>query len=361
MSMNMDAVTYGIVGFGGIAEQRIAKEGFSLDRSRFGSESALKLAGACDVNPSRRAAAEKLRIHWYDSYDAMLTDPAIEAIYVATSNTTHFETARKALEAGKHVLVEKPVTTSMEDARILATMARKRSLSLSVNLMMPNNTYNQLARELLHSGTIGHVEHLVLHMEFLYGSEASEAATWRCSDPLQLGGPIGDVGGHCLDMAEFLSGSPISSLSCTLYPKILDIAVENGACIQYRTLEHQTGTIRVAFSEKRGNLAGTLGNLGYEAYGSQGVLRAKGTLFQLSGHPDEPYRLSLETETEKGSTMHTPSSVVNIYQKQLQDHARSIRTGTILDGSRALHNLALILACHRSAAAGGESVQLCDA
>jgi predicted dehydrogenase len=257
-------------------------------------------------------------------------------------------------------LVEKPITTTLAEARQLADMAKARSLSLSVNLMMPQNAYNRLAREIITRGMIGEVDHAVLHMEFLYGATPDEAASWRCSDPSQLGGPIADVGGHCLDMAEFLAGSPICAVSCVTYPDTLGIAVENGAYIQYRTESGKTGTIRVAFSERRGGLVGTLGNLGYEVYGSGGSLHAMGTLFQLSGHPDEPYRMQLFTETERGVMHHTPEHIRNIYRSQILEHAASIRDARPMDGARAVHNLALILACHQSAACGGEFVETCD-
>jgi predicted dehydrogenase len=96
----MHPTTYGIVGFGGIAQNRIAREGFGLDKTRFAPDDNLLPAGACDVNQSLRSAAEALGIPWFESYEAMLADDGIEAVYVATSNATHFAVARAALEAG---------------------------------------------------------------------------------------------------------------------------------------------------------------------------------------------------------------------------------------------------------------------
>jgi hypothetical protein len=95
-------------------------------------------------------------------------------------------------------------------------------------------------------------------------------------------------------MAEHLIGSRIRSLACTYLPATLGLAVENGAFVQFETAGGVQGSARVAFNQPRGGLRETLGNLGYEIYGSEGVLRGYGTLFQLSGYSDEPAAVRLE-------------------------------------------------------------------
>lgn len=352
----MEQIRYGIVGFGGIAENRIAKEGFALDKSRFSQSLPFSLAGATDLNPARKPAAEALGVKWYDSYDQMLADPRIQAVYVATSNSTHFDVAMRALRADRHVLVEKPVTTRLEDARTLMKIAGERSLSLSVNLMMTKNMYNCKARELLVHQAIGTPDYALFHMEFLYGEDPGEAATWRCSVPDEIGGPIGDVGGHCLDMAEFLFRQRICSVACVYYPRTLDIAVESGALIIYTLEDGKRGSVRVAFNQPRGGDFGTLSNLGYEIYGDRGILRGCGTMFQLSGHSDEPIAIRLELETPELSRTYSLSGPVNIYQAQIGEHADSIRNNRPIDGSQGYRNLRLVLACHESAAQGGKEV-----
>ncbi|MDD3823232.1 MAG: Gfo/Idh/MocA family oxidoreductase [Sphaerochaetaceae bacterium] len=355
----MEKIRYGIVGFGGIAENRIAKEGFALDRCRFSNpDLPMVLIGATDLNPKRKEAALALGLKWFDSYDEMLASDSIDAIYVATSNSTHFTVAMQALESGKHVLVEKPMTTTVEDARKLCEVAQRKRLSLSVNLMMPKNIYNVKARELLQQEAVGTVEYASLHMEFLYGKDPAERATWRCASPAEVGGPIGDVGGHCLDLAEFLFEERIVSVRCVYYPKTLDIAVEDGAFIIFRLSGGLEGAIRVAFNQPRGGLFGTIDNLGYEIYGDNGVLRGHGTAFQLSGHKDEPVAIGLEVKTSDYMKSYAMTQVHNIYQAQIAEHAESIRHHKPIDGMQGLHNIALVLACHESATNGGKEVLL---
>lgn len=345
----MRKVGYAIIGFGGIAENRIAKEGFGMDANRFAGHPEATLMGVTDSSIVRRDAASRLGLRWYDSVDAILDDRDVEAVFIATNNLSHAPLAERAIQAGKHCLIEKPITTTLKDAVRLQQLARTRGLSLAVDHMMVENAYNRRARELIAQGVIGQVDTISLQMEFCYGSTPEEAASWRCADPKELGGPIGDVGSHCLYMTEFLLGSEIVSLACVYTPRTLDIAVENGAIVQFHLRNGIQGTVRVAFNQPRGGLASTLTGLGYEVYGSKGILRGCGTLFQLSGHPGEPVQVRLHLDDSKYTETIGIEAVQNIYQAVIGRHAQSIRNGTPLDAADAVHNLQRVLGCYESA------------
>lgn len=353
----MGKVKYAIIGFGGIAENRVAKEGFGIDTSRFAGHAQAELVGVTDVNGVRKAAAADLGLKWYDSPEAVLADPAVEAVFIATNNLSHAPLAEQAMRSGKHCLIEKPMATTLDDAGRLQRLAREHGLSLAVDHMMTENAYNQQARELATRGAIGRVNDICLHMEFCYGSTPEEAAAWRCADPLEMGGPIGDVGSHCLYMAEFLLDSTVESLACVYTPRILDIAAEDGAFIQFRLHSAIQGTARVAFNQPRGGLGSTLTNLGYEIYGTKGILRGYATLFQLSGHPGEPVAVRLEVDRLTGVERVEVGGVQNIYQAVIAKHAQSIRGHSPMDGADAIHNLELVLACHESAGRQGRVIE----
>lgn len=354
----MRQVSYGLVGFGNIAENRIAKEGFGLGSRRFESKTKCpaKLVGATDVNPKRKKSVEALGVEWFDSYQRMLENDRIDAIFVATDNASHHSIAKTAIEAGKHCVVEKPMATKLDDARELPELAKKRNVSLMVDHMMKQNVHNKQARSLLEEGRIGDVTDICLHMEFPYGSTPAEARSWRCRKSSDLGGPLGDVGSHCFYMAEFLLDTEIKAVSCVHYPRTLDIEVENGAYVKFETQRGVTGSLRVAFSERRGGILATLSNLGYEIYGTDGVLRTYASLFQLSGHEDEPAKVRLEVEDADGVRAYAPSDVENIYQSMIDEHARSVLSNRPLDGTEGLRNLRLIMAARESAAAHGKKI-----
>lgn len=351
-------IGYGIIGFGGIAENRIAMEGFCADKNRFQDHPEAELIGVTDLNPVRRKAAEKLGLSWYDSPDELLEDPAISAVFIATNNASHGEMAEKALEAGKHCVVEKPIATTMEEAGKLQTLAKNSKLSLMVDHMMVHNVFNRKASDMISQGEIGDVNDICTHMEFLYGSTPEEAASWRCSKPEELGGPIGDVACHCFYMAEFLLQDTIASLSGVYLPQTMGIVVEEGAYIQYKMTSGISGSVRVSFNQSRGGLEGTLKNLGFEVYGTAGTLRSFGTLFQLSGHSDEPITQELILDHGEKSSHLDVDEVKNIYSEMVTHHVRSIQTNNPSTGEDGVHNLKLITRSHESAGKNGEWIGL---
>lgn len=345
----MKIINYAIVGFGGIAENRIAKEGFALDSTRFKALQNAKLVGVTDLNKERKSVADELGLKWYDSVDDICADNEIDAVFIATNNLSHYSIAKKLIEAKKHLIIEKPIATTIEDAKSLVALAEEYNVSLAVDHMMVNNSYNIKAKELIISGNLGDVNDMVLHMEFPYGYSPEERAQWRIANPDEVGGPIGDVASHCMYMAEFLLNQKITSINAVYTPKVNDLNVENGAFIRFNTEEGISGSIIVSFSDLRGALQSIFLNLGYEVYGSKKTLRAYGTLFQLSGYSDEPIQQRLDIDDFSSVETIKLNDVQNIYSAVIEGHAGSIQNGNRMGGEDALHNLKMVLEAHESA------------
>ena len=354
----MSKVKYALLGFGGIAEDRIAKEGFGCDAKRVGTPKYAELLGATDINPARKEAAAKLGLKWYENTDAVLADADIQAVFIATNNRSHAPLAAAAFAAGKHVLVDKPLAINSDEAKKLVELAKAKKLSLSVDHMMTKNVLNRKARNMVLGGKLGTVNDACFHMEFAYGYDAAEAATWRCADPVELGGPIGDVASHCLYMAEYIFGQRIRSIAAVYYPKMMSIAAEDGALILATLESGMVCSSRVSFRDFRGGLGGTLTGLGFEVFGTDAVLRAYGTLFQLSGYADEPIQQRLEFDTFSKQENFFIDVPENIYQAVIDEHADSILTGKPLSGEEGLHNVLLCEAAHQSAVQGGIGINI---
>jgi predicted dehydrogenase len=195
-------------------------------------------------------------------------------------------------------------------------------------------------------------------MEFAYGYDPAEAATWRCSKIEEMGGPIGDVASHCFYVAEFMFGKKIKKVAAVYYPKVMKIKAEDGAYIRFFFEDGTQGSVNAAFSEMRGGLAGTLTNLGYEVYGDKAAMRGYGTMFQLSGYEDEPIKMRLEMDNGKTQEKIVPGEVQNIYQALITKHAKSVLDKCPLNAEDGLRNLELCDAAHKSAREGGCKVSI---
>ena len=356
----MAKIKYVLVGFGGIAENRVAKEGYACDKKRFKPLKNAILIGATDLNPARQKAAEALGLKWYADLKSVLADKAVDGVYIATNNRSHVPLALEALKAGKHVIVEKPIATSVADAKKLNKIAKAKKLSLTVDHMMVNNAWNIAGKAAMKAGKLGKVNDSCFHMEFAFGYQPEEAATWRCSKVEEMGGPIGDVASHCFYVAEFMFGKKIKKVAAVYYPKIVPMKAEDGAYIKFFFEDGTQGSVNAAFSELRGGLAGTLTNLGYEVYGDKAAMRGYGTLFQLSGYTDEPIRMRLELDDGKTVKAIRPAKIQNIYSTLIDGHAKSVQTRELLTADDAIHNLALCAAAHESAKKGGKVVVVKD-
>ena len=116
-------INVGIIGFGRIGAEHAGW---------LANAQGIRAAAVADATPARQALAAARGLKVYDSVDALLDDTAIDAIIVATPTAMHFDHAMKSLAAGKHVMVEKPMTLDLPSARKLTEEARRLDRVLSV-------------------------------------------------------------------------------------------------------------------------------------------------------------------------------------------------------------------------------------
>lgn len=137
-------------------------------------------------------------------FEDVLSDPRVELVIIATPNSTHYGFAKAALEAGKHVLVDKPVTTTYEEAKELGTIAQKNNVILYAFQNRRWDSDYLTLRKILEKGTLGHITDFVSHYDryrnFLKGSWKETASPGT--------GLIYDLGTHVIDQALHSFGRP---------------------------------------------------------------------------------------------------------------------------------------------------------
>ncbi|MBC7915344.1 MAG: Gfo/Idh/MocA family oxidoreductase, partial [Pyrinomonadaceae bacterium] len=143
----------------------------------------------------------------YDSVDQLLNDPAIDLVIVNTPNNTHFEFAKKALEAGKHVLVEKPFAATSAEAKELFTLAKKQGKNIMAYQNRRWDTDFQSIKSVVESGLLGNL--MEVHFRFdRYRREISVKGFKE--NPLPASGLSYDLGPHLLDQIISLFGKPLN-------------------------------------------------------------------------------------------------------------------------------------------------------
>jgi xylose dehydrogenase (NAD/NADP) len=139
----------------------------------------------------------------YGSYDDLLADPEIEAVYISLPNTMHVEWSIRALEAGKHVLCEKPLTRHPEDADAAFDAAERTGRLLSEAFMYRHNPQTAKIVELVEGGAIGELR--LIRSAFSYG--LYELENIRLRTDLE-GGALMDVGCYNVSGSRLLGGEP---------------------------------------------------------------------------------------------------------------------------------------------------------
>ena len=175
----------------------------------------VEVVGVVGSSPERAAAKEGLPAP-YPSFEAMLADASVEVVHLTTPNHLHFEQARAALAAGKHVVCEKPLAMTSAETAELVRLADESGLVHAVNFNVRFYPQCQEARARVQAGELG-VVRLVsggyLQDWLLHDTDWN----WRL-DPA-LGGSlraVGDIGSHWLDLITFVTGRHIEAVMADL-------------------------------------------------------------------------------------------------------------------------------------------------
>jgi predicted dehydrogenase len=155
-----------------------------------------------------RARAEAYAREWgieraYGSYEELLADPEIEAVYISLPNTLHCEWSIRAVEAGKHVLCEKPMSRHTADVEAAFDAATRADRILSEAFMYRHNPQMKRLTELVHQGAIGELR--LIRAAFSYA--LYDADNIRLRTDVE-GGALMDVGCYCVSGSRLLGGEP---------------------------------------------------------------------------------------------------------------------------------------------------------
>lgn len=242
-------VKYGVIGCGAIGQRRHIPECVA--------NSASKLVALADPLKDRvESVAAKYGAAAFTDYRQMLKHAEIDAVVVAGPNSLHAEQAIAALNAGKHVLCEKPMATSRADAKAMIKAADKNRKFLMIGLNQRLMPTHMKAKEILKSGRLGKV--LTFRTAFQHpgpeGWSVDAAKSWFFKKGQAFMGVTGDLGVHKADLMRWLLGQEFAEVGgfiSTLDKRTPDgklIGLDDNAIISMRTTGGVIGTMIVSWS-----------------------------------------------------------------------------------------------------------------
>ncbi|HEV2267906.1 MAG TPA: Gfo/Idh/MocA family oxidoreductase [Steroidobacteraceae bacterium] len=140
-------------------------------------------------------------IYSYESFDEIRHNDEIDAVYIALPNSMHAEYTIRAAQAGKHVLCEKPMATSLADCDAMIAACRKANVKLMIAYRCQYHPSHLEAIELIRTGAVGQVQ--AIDSAFGFNIRPGE---WRLNRKMAGGGPLVDVGIYCLNASRYLTG-----------------------------------------------------------------------------------------------------------------------------------------------------------
>ena len=171
-------------------------------------------------NERLEESSQKHSIYGYTNWDELLDNKNIQALIIATPPEPRFELAKKALKAGKHLLLEKPVCLTSEQIKELQRIAVTNKLSVAVDFEYRAVPFFMQTKKIISKGTIG--TPWFIKLDWLMSSRADTSRPWNWySDQTQGGGVLGALGTHAFDMIHWLFG-PTQSISGQLSTSIAE-------------------------------------------------------------------------------------------------------------------------------------------
>ena len=167
----------------------------------------IEILGVVGSTPERARATSLAAV--YDSYEAVLADKRVDVVHLATPNNLHHPQAKQALEAGKHVVCEKPLAVTSDESAELVELAGRSGLVHCTNFNLRFYPLVQEARERVRAGDVGEIWNV--HGGYLQDWLALATDwNWRL-EPERAGAlrAVGDIGSHWVDLAQFVTGRRI--------------------------------------------------------------------------------------------------------------------------------------------------------
>ncbi|TDL33129.1 Gfo/Idh/MocA family oxidoreductase [Jeotgalibacillus sp. S-D1] len=324
----MRKIRVGIIGCGSITKHRHFPE--------YMAHSQAEIVAVCDLNEDRaKGYAEKAGAKVYTSYQELLSDSSIDAVSVNLPNALHAPVSIQALKAGKHVLCEKPMATSIEEANEMIQTAEQEGKTLMIGHNQRFVASHELARNYIKEGKLGRV--YSFRTAFGHGGPEGWSAdgrdSWFFEKDQAFIGAMGDLGVHKSDLIRYIFDQDVKEVGGfvdTLAKE--DASVDDNAVCIVKLMDGTMGTLTASWSHNE------FGDNATVIYGEKGVLRLEDDedysfiFYPVEGIPEKKDLGKIQTNEEGGQTS---SGVIDEFVESLIEDRAPLVTGE--EGKKALH------------------------
>lgn len=338
----MKKVKWGVIGCGGIADRRTLPGMMLADNA--------ELVAVMDVNP---VASEKCKEKYgakyaFSTVEELLAVDEIEAVYIATPVVCHREQAMAAADAGKHILLEKPIALTSKESQEIVDYCRSKGVKLGIGLMMRFSAYHKAMHDMIEKGEIGEIVSMRAQFTCWYPEMEN---CWRQKWATSGGGALTDMGVHCIDLLQYITGMKATDVIAFTGNQIFKYEVEDSASVIMRMENGCCAYVDTAF-----NIPDDAAVCKLEFYGTAGSIFAEGTVSQeevgtvkvTRTDPNKAYDAA-QVRSGDVSTMLTVETG-NMYTKEVEAFGNAILTDSEppINGESAVFDQRIIEAAYES-------------
>ncbi len=310
-------VKWGVIGCGGIADRRTLP-GMMLCENA-------ELIAVMDAN---KEAADRCKEKYnakyaFDNVEELLALDEIEAVYIASPVFCHKEQAYKAADAGKHILIEKPVGLTSKEAEEITAYCDSKGIKLGVGFMMRFHAYHQKMRDLIQSGKLGEIVSARAQLTCWYPEMEN---CWRQDMKLSGGGAMMDMGVHCVDLIRYITGLEVTEVAGFSGNQVFNYSVEDAGCVIFRL-----GNGATAYVDANFNIPDAAAKCKIEFYGTKGSIFAQGTISQVEGGEIEVLctddGMGYDANQDRGEVKPLEINVDfgNMYTKEIEAFGKAVK------------------------------------
>ena len=319
----MNQVRWGVIGAGGIADRRTIP-GMMLCENA-------ELIAVMEINME---LAEKCRAKWnckraYDSEADLLADPEIDAVYIASPVVLHAKQAMAAADAGKHILIEKPLAMTSEEGQRVVDYCAAKGVKIAAGLMMRFGAYVQAMKKAIAEGKIGRPVSGYAQFTCWY---PDMPGAWRQKKTAGGGGAMMDMGVHCIDLMQYVLGTRVKEVAAMHDTLSFRYEVEDSSTVLLRM---ENGTQCVVQSNF--NIPDDAAKWRLEFFGDRGRLMGENVIGQVDGGTLDAMFLGeqggydAQQDKKEAAKEEIEVEFGNAYAREIASFSDSILNGTSLE------------------------------
>lgn len=313
----MNKIRFGVIGAGGIADRRTIPGLLKCDKA--------ELVAVMGPNAER---TERLREKYHAKYaytreEELLKNPEIDAVYIASPVNVHLSQAKLAADYGKHILLEKPLALTAEEAQELLKYCEARNVRVAAGFMMRFGTCVNIMKQAYESGKIGKLISAYAHFTCWY---PEIPGSWRQAKCLGGGGALMDMGVHMIDLIHYVTGSKTCQVAAMHDTLAFNYEVEDSSNVLLRLENGALCTIQSNFS-----IPDEAAKWRFELFGTKGRLMGSEMIGQVDGGNVEALYIedagdydARQDGRKEANIQHLSGEFGDLYERQIDSFCDAI-------------------------------------